>query len=119
MKLTIEGHISSTIISVNGKPLSPRASPAVWNHSPDGFNWGYGGSGPARLALAILLEAGLRREEALRLHQDFKWDFVARWPSADFHVEVDLQQWLDHKCLTRDPGAEALIFSLALHLSPV
>lgn len=26
----------------------------LWNHSPTGFNWGYGGSGPAQLALAIL-----------------------------------------------------------------
>jgi hypothetical protein len=27
------------------------------NHSPDGFEWGYHGSGPAQLALAILLHA--------------------------------------------------------------
>ena len=106
MKLTIEGDFASRGISVNGKPLSPRASQAVWNHSPDGFNWGYGGSGPAQLALAILLEAGLRREEAVRLHQDFKWDFVARWPSTDLRVEVDLQRWLDQKCLARDPGMD-------------
>ena len=25
-------------------------------HSPDGFEWGYGGSGPADLALAILVD---------------------------------------------------------------
>lgn len=28
----------------------------VRNHSPDGFNWGYGGSGPSQLALAILID---------------------------------------------------------------
>src|SRR5262245_55620958 len=39
------------------KPLSARRSQAVFNHSPDGFAWGYGGSGPAQLALAILLDA--------------------------------------------------------------
>ena len=27
------------------------------NHSPAGFAWGYAGSGPAQLALAILLDA--------------------------------------------------------------
>jgi hypothetical protein len=58
------------------------------------------------LALAILLKAGLRREEAVRLHQDFKWDFVARWPSTDFRVEVDLERWLDQRCVARDPGVE-------------
>ena len=26
------------------------------NHSPDGFEWGYGGSGPSQLALAILAD---------------------------------------------------------------
>lgn len=46
-------------------------------HSPDGFEWGYGGSGPADLALNIL---GLfvAPPEAWRLHQDFKWDFIAK-----------------------------------------
>ncbi len=33
-------------------PLPPRFD--VRNHSPSGFEWGYGGSGPAQLALAIL-----------------------------------------------------------------
>ena len=28
----------------------------VMNHSPDGFSWGYQGSGPAQAALAILLD---------------------------------------------------------------
>src|SRR5262245_22144387 len=27
------------------------------NHSPTGFEWGYGGSGPAQLALALLVDA--------------------------------------------------------------
>jgi hypothetical protein len=29
----------------------------VTNHSPDGFEWGYGGSGPAQLALAMCIDA--------------------------------------------------------------
>ncbi|HMF28341.1 MAG TPA: DUF6166 domain-containing protein, partial [Candidatus Cybelea sp.] len=28
----------------------------LYNHSPDGFEIGYGGSGPAQLALAILAD---------------------------------------------------------------
>jgi hypothetical protein len=43
-----------TVVRVNGKILDPRHD-AV-NHSPDGFNWGYSGSGPAQLAYAILAE---------------------------------------------------------------
>ncbi len=28
----------------------------LWKHSPTGFEWGYGGAGPAQLALAILAD---------------------------------------------------------------
>lgn len=35
-------------------PLDPRHD--LYNHSPCGFEYGYGGSGPAQLALAILAE---------------------------------------------------------------
>ena len=54
----------------------------VRNHSPNGFEWGYGGSGPAQLALAMCLEVlagepdGERR--ALECYQDVKWRFVGR-----------------------------------------
>lgn len=36
------------------RPLSLRLD--LRNHSPEGFEWGYGGSGPAQLALAILAD---------------------------------------------------------------
>ena len=34
--------------------LPPRNN--LRNHSPDGFEWGYGGSGPAQLALALVAD---------------------------------------------------------------
>jgi len=80
-------------VSIDGVRLSPARSQRVWNHSPDGFEWGYGGSGPAQLALAILLEAGLSDDEAVRLHQRFKFAFVAGWPRT-FDAEIDLPAWL-------------------------
>ncbi len=49
-------------------------------HSPTGFEWGYGGSGPADLALAILADATEDLELAQELHQRFKWDVVAKLP---------------------------------------
>lgn len=57
------------IVTVNGERLDPR--PDLRNHSPDGFEWGYHGSGPAQLALAILAhEYG---DEIAEVHyQDFK-----------------------------------------------
>lgn len=62
----------------------------IRNHSPTGFSWGYAGSGPAQLALAIMCDfyGKPSREEQLRaLHpvhyQDFKFAFVAR---LDMHA---------------------------------
>lgn len=48
-----------------------RPSLEVWNHSPCGYEWGYQGSGPAQLALALLLEVS-SPEIAQYYHQDFK-----------------------------------------------
>jgi hypothetical protein len=42
------------VVTVDGKPLNPRLD--LFNHSPTGFEWGYSGSGPAQLALAILVD---------------------------------------------------------------
>jgi hypothetical protein len=68
------------IVTVNGQTLPVAPSLKLRNHSPTGFSWGYGGSGPAQLALAILHDYyGARR--ALRLYQSFKWATVARWPA--------------------------------------
>lgn len=67
-------------------------------HSPTGMSFGYGGSGPADLALSILADAldedpsskelyngqfkDGRQVRCLALHQGFKWGFVAKWPQA-------------------------------------
>lgn len=45
--------------------------------SPTGFEFGYGGSGPAQLALAILADC-CGDELALVFHQAFKWAVIAR-----------------------------------------
>ena len=48
-------------------------------HSPTGFAWGYGGSGPAQLALALLMDALGDREMAERHYQEFKRTHIATW----------------------------------------
>jgi Family of unknown function (DUF6166) len=51
----------------------------LFNHSPRGFSWGYGGSGPAQLALALLADALGNDDRAIRLHHAFKFKVVAGW----------------------------------------
>jgi hypothetical protein len=64
-------------VTVNGTILDVGPSLRVRNHASE-FNWGYGGSGPAQLALAIcldFLEGDIDR--AQRVYQDFKWRVIA------------------------------------------
>jgi len=93
--MKIEGQWATRAVTVDGRPLSPKPSQRVWNHSPDGFNWSYGGSGPAKLALAILLAAGLKKDEAVTLHQAFKWAVIAPLPSGDFAIDIDVMAWVE------------------------
>lgn len=103
-------------VLVDGAPqyaLPPRLD--IRNHSPSGFNWGYHGSGPAQLALAILadylstnipeyLSAVLTVEEsadldwrrlsyadriAEALHQQFKRTMIARIESDNWRLTED------------------------------
>lgn len=64
------------VYRLNGKKLVPYNSQQIINHSPDGFNHGYEGSGPAQLALAICLEL-FGRKPALHLYQEFKRRHIA------------------------------------------
>ncbi len=83
-------------VTIHGSILFPDESQKVINHSPDGFSWGYGGSGPAQLALAILMRS-CRTQEAIRLHQPFKWDVIAKLP-MDQEWELSDQRvhdWID------------------------
>jgi len=93
----VEGTWATRIVMVDGKRLYPYRSQRVWNHSPDWFSWGYGGSGPAQLSLALLLAAGLKDERAVRLHQPFKWTFIAPLPQANFVIEIDLPAWVQQQ----------------------
>lgn len=65
----------------------------VANHSPSGFEWGYGGSGPAQLALAILLDyAQLRVKDA-----PVEWA-TSRYQYFNEKVIACLPQWEREQC---------------------
>lgn len=69
-------------------PLNPRHD--LRNHSPDGFSYGYHGSGCAQLALAILADALADATRAQKLYQDFKRAVVARAPQEeDFEISEE------------------------------
>lgn len=106
--VTIEDHREGG--AIESRALPPRFD--LFNHSPTGFECGYYGSGPAQLALAILADAlsgvegqsvaniaCLRSvdEVAVRLHQDYKADVVARLAAPFDIVEEEVLAWIAAK----------------------
>ena len=68
VELTDEGYTTQ---------LSLEKSLQVVNHSPDGFQWGYSGSGPAQLAAAILNEITGDPDLTRQYYEFFKFDHVS------------------------------------------
>lgn len=94
------------LVSLDGRLLDPAPSQKLYNHSPDGFDAGYGGSGVAQLALAILLKV-VGREKALQHYQSFKWQVLAdeKYLNDSFTIELDIKNWVKSQeetgCVTR------------------
>lgn len=83
---------SPTVTRTDALGALPRPLPHVGRHSPDGFQWGYGGSGPADLALSILTDA-LGPAVATACYQQFKWDHVAQWRDSWRISILDIRAW--------------------------
>ena len=58
-------------------PLQERQD--LVNHSPTGIAWGYGGSGPAQCAFAVLMDYFGDEERTRALYQQFKFSVIARF----------------------------------------
>ena len=78
-------------VTVDGEPLDYRYD--LLSASPSGFEWGYGGSGPAQLAIAILAHA---YDDAVAgdLYQRFKREIVSELPEEGWTLtKQDLDTW--------------------------
>ncbi|GAD53944.1 hypothetical protein MBEHAL_2704 [Halarchaeum acidiphilum MH1-52-1] len=61
-----------------GERLTPERSLTIVQHSPSGFAVGYRGSGPAQLALAVLLDYTDNAALAQEHYQTFKDEVISR-----------------------------------------
>lgn len=67
----------------------------LWKHSPTGPEWGYCGSGPAQLALALLADASESDSAALDFHQKFKVEIVAQLHKSGWVLDqLAILRWL-------------------------
>ena len=92
--------------------LKPRND--LFNHSPTGFECGYEGSGPAQLALAVLsaaLDEMVPNPDAiaLRLHQDFKRDVIAK-------ISREVKTWAFSLAWVREKWLPERIREIERHL---
>lgn len=86
-------------VTLDGKDLDPRLD--LRNHSPTGLEWGYHGSGPAQLALAMLC-AARDDDTALRLYQQFKAEVIANIDcAAPWSMSV---AWVQNWAIVRGAG---------------
>jgi len=78
-------------VRVDTEPLDAQYD--LLSASPSGFEWGYGGSGPAQLAIAILAHA-YEDEFACEYYQQFKREVVAELPGDGWTLTTsDLDAW--------------------------
>jgi len=74
----IKGISEERSVYIDGEKLSTESSRELYDHAPDGgVLWGYSGSGPSQLALALLLHFGATENEALAWYQGFKQEVIA------------------------------------------
>lgn len=88
-----------------GSMLPIKPSQEIHNHSTE-FNWSYGGSGPAQLALALLLHAvgecpveerpiaSTAPQIAQQFYQLFKNDYVSNWDETWTITQSEIIGWL-------------------------
>lgn len=90
----------STLLCGSDNPLATTFHPLstclhLRSHSPMGFAWGYEGSGPAQLALALLVDALQDVDLALRWYQEFKREVVAIWKDSWQISERDIRAFIE------------------------
>jgi hypothetical protein len=91
------------IVTVNGCPLGLRLD--LYNHSLTGFDWGFCGSGPAQLALALLADHLDNDQEALEYYHRFKWAVIAglpdHWTLSNTDIDAVLGSLREYSALER------------------
>jgi hypothetical protein len=94
MKHTLKGVLQRTEqggfeVYLDGEYLSPKHSQGIFNHSPDGFAWGYNGSGPSQLALAVLLK-NCDKGIAVAQYKQFREAVIAKLDrNSGFEIEIE------------------------------
>jgi len=87
-RVKYDGHYEQALDLCHVEVSKPGKSPYpmqerqdLINHSPTGIAWGYGGSGPAQCAFAVLMDYLGDEQRARALYQEFKFTTIAMLPN--------------------------------------
>lgn len=85
------------VCSRDGNGIKTNVPRRIIRHSPDGFEWGYMGSGPSDFALNILsVYIGQKEAQGGGLYQSFKLEFVAKLPTEGGTIkQKNVFRWLN------------------------
>tara|TARA_Y100000310_G_C20614302_1_gene779779 strand:+ start:685 stop:1068 length:384 start_codon:yes stop_codon:yes gene_type:complete len=87
--------VSFTYGENSAEILTPEKSWEINKYSPDGFEWGYSGSGPRQLALALLLEH-YNKKIAKKLSLEFLKNVVSFFDEENWLMsEEDICAFVD------------------------
>ena len=88
-------------VTIDGQRLNWQDSLALRHHSQTGIEWGFPGSGPMQLALALLLKV-TDQDTALRYYIRFRDGVIARIATDSWATTTaDLAKWLQQSRATR------------------
>lgn len=95
----IQGVYHENAVYIDGARISTANSRRLRDHAPDGgVSWGYGGSGPSQLALALLLHFGATDDEALSWYREFKEEVIVPLPPENFTMKNErVKEWVEAK----------------------
>ena len=85
------------VLNESGQPEALCLRLDLVNHSPTGPEWGYLGSGPAQLAIALLADATGSDAYAMAMGQWFKRDIVAQIPRERWELtQHEVLEWANN-----------------------
>ena len=91
-----QNHVAKVFVDNIELDLAPSK---ILHPSDATAEWGYFGSGPSQLSLAILFDATQDKDNSLKYYHDFKFEFIASAPyDLGFTIlESQVHEWLQRR----------------------
>lgn len=90
-KVVVEGNWETRQVWIDNVKIYPNAAVKELKSPFGGLSWGYKGSAPENLSMAILLHV-LGKDNAKYAHKEFYDKVVSRIEKSDFMIEIKIMK---------------------------